>query len=109
MAHTILLILTAFLMLVGCSTLNDTPYVHGSVIHAGGQHFFCPRHNSELVTVPGFDTGDGFVCVLPTKRYARLSQYYPNPIGLHGSLMRTYTHTRPVQITYCLRCEEELK
>ena len=105
----IILIFAAVVMICGCSTLNDTPYARGASIHVRGQQFLCARHRTEFVTVPGFDTGSNFVCILPTERYNHLVQFYPNALGLHGSLSRSDIHTVPAQITYCLRCEEELQ
>src|SRR5688572_29726104 len=99
-------ILFATAALSGCSTV-DTPYQRGASIHTGGQHFVCARHRIDFVTVEGFEFGQG--CIMPTQEYSDLARFYPNAIGLYGSLSPTDVHKIWTQLTYCLRCEEELQ
>jgi hypothetical protein len=98
-------ILLLSLMLSGCCTRYD----FGSGVITSARQRLCARHRTPLVTVRGYNMGNDFGCILPTEQYMRFADCYPNAMNVTESLDRDEMHQYPASITYCPKCDVELR
>lgn len=94
-----------------CATEAGSPRSQGPPVVTGSSgEQLCAKHHQPLQGVTVFGPGGG-VCVLvqPSKAWTRQIVRSPNalPFELHRKANLLYS--RPVQVTYCFRCEEEVQ
>ena len=77
-----------------------------TTVAASGQRL-CAKHRIPLVTANGYM--DYASCITPTTETAAVRACSPNAIPLEFSLRRTRYYRILSKVTYCPRCEAELK
>ena len=96
---------------LACAAGAEPPRWKGArVITDNSGEQLCGKHREPLESVTVFGPGGG-ICVLiqPSKKMARQLARSPNalPVGVHRKADALYS--RPVQVWYCARCEEEVE
>jgi hypothetical protein len=104
-------IIALLLLAFACVANASSPPWRGPPITTGsGGEQLCAKHHQPLQRVTVYGPADG-VCVLvqPSKTMSRQLARSPNALrfDLHRKASRLYS--RAVQMSYCLRCEEEVQ